>query len=163
MRRTNPDSLRSCPCFRGFRLNFASDFFNLLLARFLQTEIIVVKHLHYPRTLQRGLGGSWTINLAIIVVVKTMLRTTRPHWCPIFRRCPIFLSKLKKKVITSEGRSNCAETSQTFRGKMIWRVFTVHNAKKEDIWPFLASSEDKLFLIKNEDKSSKRRTYGKPM
>ena len=29
MRRTNPDSLRSCLCFRIFRLNFASDFFNL--------------------------------------------------------------------------------------------------------------------------------------
>ena len=45
MRGTNPDSLRSCLCFRVFRLNFASDFFNLLLVRFSQTEIIVVKHL----------------------------------------------------------------------------------------------------------------------
>ena len=27
MLRTNPNSLRSCPCFRVFRLNFASDFF----------------------------------------------------------------------------------------------------------------------------------------
>ena len=45
MHRTNPDSLRSCPCFRVFRLNFASDFFNLLLARIHQAEIIVVKHL----------------------------------------------------------------------------------------------------------------------
>ena len=45
MRRTNPDSLTSCPCFRVFRLNFASDFFNLLLVRFHQADIIVVKHL----------------------------------------------------------------------------------------------------------------------
>ena len=45
MRRTNPDSLRSCPYFRGFRLNFASDFFNLLLVRFHLAEMIDVKHL----------------------------------------------------------------------------------------------------------------------
>ena len=45
MHRTNPDSLRRCPCFRVFRLNFASDFFNLLLVKFYQAEIIVVKHL----------------------------------------------------------------------------------------------------------------------
>ena len=43
--RTNPDSLRSCLCFRVFRLNYASDFFILLLARFHQAEIIIVKHL----------------------------------------------------------------------------------------------------------------------
>ena len=42
---TNPDSLRSWPCFQVFRLNFASDFFNLLLVRFHQAEIIVVKRL----------------------------------------------------------------------------------------------------------------------
>ena len=34
--------------------------------------------------------------------------------------------------------------------------------KKEDIWAFLASSEDKLFFAKKEDMSFKRRTYGKP-
>ena len=45
MQRTNPDSLRSCPCFQVFRLNFASDFFNLLLVRFHQAEIMVVKRL----------------------------------------------------------------------------------------------------------------------
>ena len=45
MHRTNPDSLRSCPCFQVFRLNFAADFFNLLLARFHQAEVIVVKRL----------------------------------------------------------------------------------------------------------------------
>ena len=44
MRKTNPDSLRSCPCFRFFRSNFASDFFNLLLVKFLQAEIIAMKH-----------------------------------------------------------------------------------------------------------------------
>ena len=45
MRMTNSDSLRSCLCFRVFRLSYASDFFNLLFARFHQEEIIVVKHL----------------------------------------------------------------------------------------------------------------------
>ena len=45
MHRTNPDSLRSCPCFRVFRWNFASDFYSLLLVRFHQAEINVVKHL----------------------------------------------------------------------------------------------------------------------
>ena len=44
MHRTIPDSLRNYPCFRVFPLNFASNFFNLLLVRFLQAEIIVVKH-----------------------------------------------------------------------------------------------------------------------
>ena len=34
--------------------------------------------------------------------------------------------------------------------------------KKKDIWAFLASSENKLFFVKKEDMSSKRRTYGKP-
>ena len=42
MHRTNPQSLRSCPCFQVFRLNFAFDFFDLLLVKFHQTEIIVV-------------------------------------------------------------------------------------------------------------------------
>ena len=45
MRRTNPDSLRSSLCFQVFRLIFFSDFLNLLLARFHQAEIIIVKHL----------------------------------------------------------------------------------------------------------------------
>ena len=45
MQRTNPASLRSCPRFRVFRLNFASDFFNLLLVRFRQADTIVMKHL----------------------------------------------------------------------------------------------------------------------
>ena len=49
-----------------------------------------------------------------------------------------------------------AETSQNFRVSMIRHVFTVQNAEKEDIWAFLTSSEDKLFLLK-------RRTYGKPI
>ena len=44
MRRTNLHSLKSCLCFRVLRLNFASDFFDLLLAGFHQAEIIVVKH-----------------------------------------------------------------------------------------------------------------------
>ena len=33
MHKTNPDLIRSCPCFRGFRLNFASDCFKLLLIK----------------------------------------------------------------------------------------------------------------------------------
>ena len=44
MHTTNPDSLRSCLCFRVFRLNFASDFFNLLLVRFHQAEVVIVKY-----------------------------------------------------------------------------------------------------------------------
>ena len=45
MRRTNSDSLRCCHCFRVFRLNFAPDFFNLLVVRFHQAKMILVKHL----------------------------------------------------------------------------------------------------------------------
>ena len=56
MRRTNPDSLRSCLCFQVFRLNFASDFFNLLLAKFHQAEIIIVKHLIQERNNATRLG-----------------------------------------------------------------------------------------------------------
>ena len=41
----NPDSGTSCLCFRVFCSSFVSDFFNLLLVRFHQAEIIVVKHL----------------------------------------------------------------------------------------------------------------------
>ena len=54
---TNPDSVRSCLCFEVFRLNFAYDFFNLLLFRFHQAEIIVVKA-SYARTQQQALGES---------------------------------------------------------------------------------------------------------
>ena len=56
MHMMNPDSLRSCPCFRDFQLNFASDFFNLLLARFHQAEIIIVKHLIHVRNNETRLG-----------------------------------------------------------------------------------------------------------
>ena len=56
MHGTNPDSLRSCPYFRVFRLNFASDFFNLLLVRFHQAEIIVVKHLIQGRNNEAWVG-----------------------------------------------------------------------------------------------------------
>ena len=45
---------------------------------------------------------------------------------------------------------------------MIGHVLIVQNAEKEDIWAFLTSSEDKLFFIKKEDISSKKRTYGNP-
>ena len=39
--RTNPDSLRSCLCFRVFRLSFASDFFDLLFFRFHQGIVLL--------------------------------------------------------------------------------------------------------------------------
>ena len=56
MLRTNPDSLRSCLCFRVFRLNFASDFFDLLLAEFHQAKIIIAKHLIRERFNETKLG-----------------------------------------------------------------------------------------------------------
>ena len=40
-------------------------------------------------------------------------------------------------------------------------VFTVHNPEKDDIWEFLASSEDNFFVVKKKDMTSKRRAYGK--
>ena len=56
MRRTNPDSLRSCLCFQVFRLNFVFDFFNSLVAGFHQAEIIIVKHLIQGRNKETRLG-----------------------------------------------------------------------------------------------------------
>ena len=57
MFRTNPDSLRSCLCLRVLRLNFASDFFNLLLAGFQSpAKIIMVKHLFQERNNKTKLG-----------------------------------------------------------------------------------------------------------
>ena len=56
MRRTNLDSHRSCLYFRVFHLNFASDFFNLLLVRFHQAKIIVVKHHVQGRNNQAWVG-----------------------------------------------------------------------------------------------------------
>ena len=53
---TNPDSLRSSPCFRVFRLNIASNFFNLLLVRFHQAEVIAVKHLIQGRNIEAWVG-----------------------------------------------------------------------------------------------------------
>ena len=46
----------TCPCFRIFRLSFASDFFNLPLVKFHQAEIIVVKHLIQGRNNENGVG-----------------------------------------------------------------------------------------------------------
>ena len=43
-------------CFRVFRLNFASDFFNLLLVRFHQAEILVEKHLIQGRNNEARVG-----------------------------------------------------------------------------------------------------------
>ena len=45
---------------------------------------------------------------------------------------------------------------------MIGHVLIVQNAEKEAFGHFLTSSEDKLFFIKKEDISSKKRTYGNP-
>ena len=56
MRRTNQDSRRSCLCFQVFPVEFSSDFFNLLLARFHQAEIIIVKHLIQGRNNEIRLG-----------------------------------------------------------------------------------------------------------
>ena len=55
MHGTNPDSLKICPYFRVFLLNFASDFFNLMLVRFHQAEIIV-KHLIQGRNNKAWVG-----------------------------------------------------------------------------------------------------------
>ena len=76
--RTNSDSLKSYLCFRVFCLNFASDFFNLLLLRFHQAEIIIVKNLT-----KDAITEIIIFNLAIMAVVKTTLRTTRPR-CRLF-------------------------------------------------------------------------------
>ena len=56
MRRTNPDSLRSCLCSKVFPVEFSSDFFNLLLARFHQAEMIIVKQLIQGRNNETRLG-----------------------------------------------------------------------------------------------------------
>ena len=56
MRRTNPDSLRSYLLFPSFPVEFSSDFFNLLLARIHQAEIIIVKHLIQGRNNETRLG-----------------------------------------------------------------------------------------------------------
>ena len=57
MRRTNLDSLRSCLYFRALSLNFASDFCNLLLDRFHQAVIIVVKLIVQGRNNQAWVGA----------------------------------------------------------------------------------------------------------
>ena len=49
MRRTNPDLLRRCLYFQAFPVEFSSNFFNLLLTRFHQPKIIIVKHLYQGR------------------------------------------------------------------------------------------------------------------
>ena len=56
MHKTNPNSLKSCPCFRVVRSNFASDFFNLLLVKFLRSEIIAMKHLIQGRNNEAWVG-----------------------------------------------------------------------------------------------------------
>ena len=50
----NPDSRRSCLCFRVFCLSFVSDFVNLLLVRFHQAEMNIVKHLSKDVTTRLG-------------------------------------------------------------------------------------------------------------
>ena len=56
MCRTNPDSLRTCLCFQVFPVEFSSDVFNLLLARFHLAEIIIVKHLIQGHNNETRLG-----------------------------------------------------------------------------------------------------------
>ena len=41
-------------------------------------------------------------------------------------------------------------------------VLSVQNTEKEDIWAFFNVLGDKLFFIKKEYMSSKKRTYGNP-
>ena len=36
--------------------------------------------------------------------------------------------------------------SKIFRGRIILHVFTVHNAKKEDVWPFLGVLGGQIFF-----------------
>ena len=50
MRKTNPDSLRNLPLFASFRLNFASDFFDLLLVRFHARSSDNCREASYPTT-----------------------------------------------------------------------------------------------------------------
>ena len=76
MPKTNSHLHRSClTSFRVFRLNFASDFFNLLLAGFHQAEIIIPKHLIEGRNNETKLG----VEPLIMVVVKMTLQTTAPR------------------------------------------------------------------------------------
>ena len=57
MHRTNLDSPRELPLFPSFLLKFATDFFNLLLARFHHGRDDC-SEAFYPRMQQRDLGGS---------------------------------------------------------------------------------------------------------
>ena len=65
--KTNPDPL---PLFQSFQLCFAFDFFNLLLIRFHQAGIIIVKHLIQKRNNK--------VRLAITDVLSALLRTVNP-------------------------------------------------------------------------------------
>ena len=56
MQKTNPDLLRSYLCFRVFRLSFVSDFFNLLLVKFHEAGMIIVKHFIEGRSNQVWVG-----------------------------------------------------------------------------------------------------------
>ena len=53
---TNQNSLSSCLRFQVFCLSFAFDFFNLLLVRFHQAEIIIMKHLIQGCSNEAGMG-----------------------------------------------------------------------------------------------------------
>ena len=71
------------------------------------------------------------------------------------RRCPFFCPKTsedqKKKVIALQAVV-CIETFQTFRGRMIFDMISLFMMRKRTTFGhFLASSEDKLFLVKEED------------
>ena len=56
MHRTNPDSFRSCICFRVFCSNVASEFFNLMLVRFHQARRGKYREASYSGTQQLGMG-----------------------------------------------------------------------------------------------------------
>ena len=54
--RTNPDLPWICPCFRVLRLIFVCDFFHLLLVRFHQAKIMLMKHLIQKRNNEARVG-----------------------------------------------------------------------------------------------------------
>ena len=65
MRMTNPDSLKEMPLFPSFWDEFSSDFFNLLLVRFHQAEIIIMKLLIQGRNNNNNNSTCITKNSAV--------------------------------------------------------------------------------------------------
>ena len=92
-------------------------------------------------TKQRGLGRSWTINLAITAIVKTTLRTTRPRcrqivysfhkFKKIIHRNPKFtpVFRLRRKNSNWKPNFSCTcqanvriQTYKRFRQKIFWET-----------------------------------------